>query len=83
MQDRTRSLFVAPHHRIQGRRVITMMCNGRSVSTDFADTDLANWLRAKVGDVLSIQSFCFYQWSSLTIMDWEAREKLTNLPSWM
>jgi hypothetical protein len=83
MPNKTRRLFVAPHHPIEGGRVITRMRNGRFVSADFADTELANWLRAKVGAVLSIESFGFYQSGSLAIMDWDAMENLTNLPSWM
>jgi hypothetical protein len=38
-----------------------MMRDGRSVSADFVDSDLANWLHNKVGDVLTIESFGFYQ----------------------
>jgi hypothetical protein len=83
MLNKTRSLFIAPHHPIEGRRVITMMCNDRSVSADFGDTELSNWLRAKVGGVLSIESLDFYQSGSLSIMDWDAMENLTDLPSWM
>jgi hypothetical protein len=83
MPDKTRRLFVAPHHPLEGGRVITMMRAGRSVSADFVDSDLTNWLHNKVGNVLTIESFGSYQSGNLAIMDWDAMEHLTNLPSWM
>jgi hypothetical protein len=76
MPDRSRRVFVADRHPLDSGQVFNMMRDGRSMSADLVDGDLARWLYDKVCDILHIESFGFFSSQSLAVIDYDAMQHL-------